>query len=80
MGIHLGDLTDSVAFFDFYNIQLIPFAKESLSAEAHVNLTNDGTPPISMVHQVYSTLTVDACGERALSSGASLTRPPPETC
>ncbi len=80
MGIPLGYLTDSIAFFDFSNIQFIPFAKESLSAEAHVDLTNDGIPPISMVHQVDSRLTVDAFGERALSSRASLTRPLPETC
>jgi uncharacterized glyoxalase superfamily protein PhnB len=80
MELLLGYHTDHVAFFDLPNLHLVLFNKESLSSEAHIALAVAGTPPISLVHQVESRAAVEAVVERALASGASLARPPSDTC
>jgi predicted lactoylglutathione lyase len=80
MGHTLGYHTESIAFFDLSNIQLVLFARQSLSRESHVEFSDRSIPPLSLVHQVESKADVDAIIMRASTFGAKVTRPACETC
>lgn len=80
LGFPLGHHTESIAFIELTNVQLILFSKQSLAQEAQVGFSESGIPPVSLVHHVESEAEVREVVNRALAAGAQLTRPPSKTC